>query len=61
MAESALFQKLRRLARKFELQIHKLKGANLFVLVDTQTVTTPPMTLAQLEAWLADLAENNQD
>ena len=58
MAESALFQKLRRLARKFELQIHKLKGKNFFVLVDKQAGISAPMTVEQLERTLADLAQN---
>ncbi len=61
MPEVALFQKLRRVARKFEIQIHKLNGENLFVLVDNQSVTTAPMTLNQLQRFLADLEENNQD
>ena len=60
VAESALFQKLRRLARKFELQIRKLKGENLFVLVG-DSVSPAPMTLQQLQEYLSDLDANNQD
>lgn len=52
MSESAQMQKLRRKAKKEELQIHKLTGKNLYFLADKINSVAdykPPMTIDQLK------------
>lgn len=56
MAESAQMQRLRRKAKKNNLQIFKLTGEKLFVLSD-KTGYKPPMTIDQLKERLSDNAK----
>ncbi len=58
MAELAQAQKLRRIAKKFKMKIHKLTGRNLYLLVDCSlnVVTSPPITLSELTTQLKSIA-----
>lgn len=59
MAESAQMQRLRRKAKKNNLQIFKLTGKNFFVLSDKNSAAgyKPPLTIDQLKERLSDNAK----